>query len=54
VADAEKLDGKRDGGWYDFPNMVRAKLAGCYQLRFKSDRFDETLTLRIVSIRDNQ
>ncbi len=54
VADAEKLDGKRDGGWYDFPNMVRAKQAGCYQLRFKSDRFDETLTLRIVSIGDNQ
>ena len=38
-----------DGGWYDFPNAIRAQKIGCYQLRFKSDRLDETLTLRIVS-----
>lgn len=36
------------GGWYDFPNMIRAQKPGCYKLRFKSARFDETLTLRII------
>jgi hypothetical protein len=38
-----------DGGWYDFPNAIRAQRVGCYQLHFTSDRFDETLTLRIVT-----
>jgi hypothetical protein len=44
LSDSKELD----GGWYDFPNMIRAQKPGCYQLRFKSARFDETLTLRIV------
>jgi hypothetical protein len=44
LSDSKELD----GGWYGFPNMIRAQKPGCYRLRFKSTRFDETLTLRIV------
>ena len=44
LSDSKELD----GGWYDFPNMIRARKPGCYRLRFKSARFDETITLRIV------
>jgi hypothetical protein len=44
LSDSKELD----GGWYDFPNMIRARKPGCYRLRFKSARFDETFTLRIV------
>jgi hypothetical protein len=44
LSDTKELD----GGWYDFPNAIRAQKIGCYQLRFKSDRLDEVVTLRIV------
>jgi hypothetical protein len=49
LRDSRELD--RD--WYEFPNTVRARKIGCYQVRFKSDHFDETLTLRIISIGAN-